>query len=143
MSEKYRKPQPDSGGAPHERTASTPTESDSNHEQQLIGEVGEAMLQTIYDAVEHPVDEIQPAVAELALALVQVTHSFDLNADTGKQALAMRARYVTDRIVALVRAYDELTTSDLQGAVDALALLLVRNVLPIDEAGQTEGGDHE
>lgn len=104
--------------------------------------MGDALLQAVYNAVEHPPADENAAVANLALALVQATHSFDLSSDTGKHALAVRAHYVGDRIAALIRAYDDLATSDLQRAVDTLALLLVRNALPIEEPEQPEGGDH-
>ncbi|MBF6546976.1 hypothetical protein [Nocardia brasiliensis] len=144
MNEKYPGPQPNPGEQPDERTEAVPSaESDSACEQQLVWEVGDVLLRTVYDAVEHPFEDNPQAVASLALTIVQVTHSFDLSSDTGKHALGVRARYVADKIAALVRAYDELTTSDLQGSVDALAFTLVRNMLPVDDTERTDGGDHE
>lgn len=133
MSEKYPKPQRDSGEQqPDERADVASSAEASDHEQQLVWEVSEALLRTVYDAVERPGDDEHPAVANTALALVQVTHAFDLSSNTDRQALVSRAKYVGDRMVELVHAHDELTTSDLQGSVEALALRLVRNQLPIE-----------
>lgn len=133
MKENYPKPQDNSGEQP----------PDDEREQQLRWDISEALLKAVYDAVEHPRDEPPAAFAELALALVQLTHSFDLNSETGKQALATRSNYISDQLNRLVRHYDDLTTSDLQGGVEALAFMLVRNQLPIDAAESPEGGEHE
>ncbi|WP_280410274.1 hypothetical protein [Nocardia brasiliensis] len=143
MNEKYPGPQHNSDQSDERTEAAPSAESDSHREQQLVWEVSDALLRAVYRAVEYPSDGQPATIANLALALVQATHSFDLSGDTGKYLLAVRARYVSDRIAALIRAYDELTTGDLQGAVDAVALLLVRNALPVNDAEQTEGGGHE
>ncbi|WP_280377946.1 hypothetical protein [Nocardia wallacei] len=133
MKEKSPNPQDNSGEQP----------PDDEREQQLRWDISDALLRAVDDAVERPSDERPAAFAELALALVQLTHSFDLNSETGKQALATRANYISDQLNGLVRHYDDLTTSDLQGGVEALAFMLVRNQLPIDAAQSSEGGDHE
>ncbi|MGX1770843.1 hypothetical protein ACWIGW_01925 [Nocardia brasiliensis] len=91
MNEKISKPQHNSGdNQPDRRTDSTPP-TEANREQQLVWTVSEALLQAVYDAVEHPSDAQPQTIAKLALALVHLTHSFDLTNDADKQELAARA----------------------------------------------------
>ncbi|BCK57895.1 hypothetical protein [Nocardia wallacei] len=144
MSEKYPHTQHNSGENPLDQPvdAAPSTESD-DREQQLRWDISDALLKAIDDAVVHRSDQQPAATAELALALVQLTHSFDLNSETGKHALATRANYISDQLNGLVRHYDDLTTSDLQGGVEALAFMLVSNQLPTDNAESSEGGEHE
>ncbi|MFF0493956.1 hypothetical protein ACFYTQ_33465 [Nocardia sp. NPDC004068] len=118
-------------------------EHDSEAEWQLRWAVSEALLRAVYDAVERPGEHIRSAAVTVAIEVVQATRAFDLRSEDDQRALAARADYVADRIIELAGAYDDLTTSDLQGAVEALSLRLVRNQLPIGDTEQTEGGDHE
>ncbi|MBF6259857.1 hypothetical protein IU468_26625 [Nocardia farcinica] len=145
MNEKFPNPQHNSGQEhPGEQAdPSPPIEADSDREWQVRWDIGETLLRAVYDTVEHPGEEARVAAARLALGLVQLTHEFDLTSEADKQALAALANTVADRIAELADAYDDLTTSDLQGGVQALAFMLVRNMLPVGGMKQAEGGDHE
>ncbi|MCX4098030.1 antirestriction protein ArdA [Nocardia sp. alder85J] len=134
MSEKYPAPQHNSGQEHRgEHTDVTPSaEVDSNNERQLTWVMSEALLRAVYDIVEHPGEEACAAAATLAQGLVQLTHEFDVNSEDQQRDLAVRTDYVTDQIVEIAGAYDDLTTSDLQGAVEALALRLVGRQLDVD-----------
>ncbi|MGV9751104.1 hypothetical protein [Nocardia farcinica] len=145
MNEKLLHPQGNSGEQPPDERADTApsAEPDDDREQHLTRDVSEALLRAVYNAVERSGKEVRSAAVTVAIEVVQTTHSFDPRSADDRQALAVLADYVADRIVELTGAYEELTTSDLQGAVEALALRLVHNQLPVDGAEQTEGGDHE
>ncbi|WP_433576788.1 hypothetical protein [Nocardia brasiliensis] len=154
MNEKYPYPQHNSGEEPLPEASSPPldepetghgpiVEADSDEEWQLRWEITEVMLQVVDDIVDHPGDNAQVAVGELALRLIQATYRFDLTRDADKQALISLADTVANRIVALADAHDDLTTSDLQSGVEALALQLIRNQLLIPGSKLPKAGDHE
>jgi hypothetical protein len=140
MSEKYPNYQRNSGDEqPHvargdlDPVRATRPEADSDAEWQLRGAVGEALLRTVYDIVEHPSDTDHDTALALAVGLVQLTHRFDLDSDTDCRTLGALANYVGDQIIEFAHAYDDLTTSDLQGVAEALALRLVRNQLSVND----------
>ncbi|WP_280483915.1 hypothetical protein [Nocardia farcinica] len=127
----------------HELSPSLAVEPDSDAEWQLRWTVSEALLRTVYEVVEHPGADVRSAAATVALEVVQATRIFNLADEADQHTLAMQADYVADRLIELIDAYDELTTSDFQGGVEALALMLVRQLLPADTAEQAEGGGDE
>ncbi|MBF6276401.1 MULTISPECIES: hypothetical protein [Nocardia] len=136
MSEKVQNPQHSSG--------ETTLPAEQNHDrEQLVWDVGETLLRVIYDAARHPSLDARAAAAAVALQQVQRTHEFDVAEEDGLHELAAKAGYIFARLVELIDAYDELTTSDLQGAVEALTLRLVQRQLPTGTIEQLEGGDHE
>ncbi|MBF6446622.1 hypothetical protein ACWDXV_32400 [Nocardia nova] len=136
MREKFQSPQPNSGEAiPY-------AEPDHDREQRLAWDVSEALLRAVYDAAERTGEHARSVAVTVALQQVERTHAFVSNEDD-QHHLAAQANYVADRLIELIDAYDELTTSDLQGAIEALALRLVHHQLPVGGVEQTEGGDHE
>ncbi|MBF4996693.1 hypothetical protein IRT45_05930 [Nocardia sp. BSTN01] len=137
MSEKFQNSQRNSG------EAIPPAEQSHDREQRLAWDIGEALLQAVYDAAQHPGQDARSAAATVALQQVQRTYDFDVTEEDDLHALATQADHVADRLVELIDAYEELTTSDLQGAVEALALRLVHHQLPVGRVKGTRGGDHE
>ncbi|OXR47091.1 hypothetical protein B7C42_00213 [Nocardia cerradoensis] len=137
MREKFQNAQPNSGEAiPY-------AEANHDREQRLAWDVSEALLQAVYDAAERTGEDARSVAVTVALQQVERTHAFDVSNEDDQHVLAAQANYVADRLIELIDAYDELTTSDLQGAIEALALRLVHHQLPVGRVEQTEGGDHE
>ncbi|WP_305779072.1 hypothetical protein [Nocardia nova] len=136
MSEKVQNPQHSSG-------ETTPPAEQNHDSEQLAWDVGETLLRVIYDAARHPSLDARAAAAAVALQQVQRTHEFDVAEEDGLHELAAKAGYIFARLVELIDAYDELPTSDLQGAIEALALRLVHHQVPVGRAEGAKGGDHE
>ncbi|QLY30422.1 hypothetical protein H0264_35765 [Nocardia huaxiensis] len=145
MNEKNPYPQHNSGEQPSDSQGDAVwfAEAPDHREQQLIWAVGDALLQAVYAAAENPGDETHAKVADTALEVVWATHIVNPASATDQQVLTAQANYICDRIVELAHTCDDLTTSDLQGVIDALALRLVRNRLPLDATERAKGGDHE
>jgi hypothetical protein len=153
MNEKYPHPQHHSGeAAPDDPMLHTPdhaetgdpasAESDSDHDWELRWAVIDAILAAIDNMVEHPGDAARAAIFTLARRLVEHVYGA-VTGDQDEQALATLTDTVAERILTLADAHDDLTTSDLQGGVEALAFLLVRQQLPAGDTQPIEGGEHE
>ncbi|MGV9676427.1 hypothetical protein ACWDSJ_14210 [Nocardia sp. NPDC003482] len=127
----------------HEGSPGPAVEPNTDATWHLQWAVSEALLRTVYDVIEHPGTDAQTAAATVALQVVQATRSFDLTSDADRETLAGQANSVTDRLLELIDTADEFTVSDLQGAVEALALRIVHHQLPIGGNEQTEGGEDE
>lgn len=140
MNETYPHPQHNSGdGSPdgqprlsHKERFSS-SESDVRRERHLSWAVSEALLRAVYEAVGHA-EQVRAAAAEVALEQVQRTHMFNMADEAERDAQLALATYLADQIVELANAYDDLTTSDMQGVVEALAWRLASNELPIPGA---------
>ncbi|PSR58686.1 MULTISPECIES: hypothetical protein [Nocardia] len=137
MSEKFQNPQRNSG------EVIPPAEPNHDRKQRLAWDVSEALLQAVYDAAERSGEDARSAAVTVALQQVERTHVFDVADEDDQHVLASQADYAAARLVELIDACDELTTSDLQGAIEALAMRLVHHQLPVGGVEQTEGGDHE
>ncbi|MDO3645659.1 hypothetical protein [Nocardia mangyaensis] len=115
-----------------------------NQEMELQWTISDALLAAIGTLVKHPGDFA--TVTAAASRVVRFTHQFDPTSESDLYAAAALTNYVFDRIVQLADEYHELTTSDLQGAVGAIALRLIRNEISGDPgrtAPEDEGGGHE
>ncbi len=158
MSEKYPNYQHNSGGEqPQEQPDASPREpkpepdptraglpeADSDAEFQLRWDISEALLRAVYNIAGRPGGDTRTAAASLALNVVQLTHGFDLASETDRRTLGSLADTVSDRISELAGAYDDLTTSDLQGSVGALAFMLVRRMLPVGQTGRSSDAAKE
>ena len=116
----------------HESSPIRALEPDSNREQELRRTVSDALLKVVYGVARNPGEGARYAAAQFALGLVHLTYPFDLTSDADNEELERLAYYVGDRLIELA-AVDDLTTSDLQGIVEALALRLVRQQLPVGD----------
>lgn len=144
MNEKYLHPQQNSGeDEPNSPEIGTTTEPGGDYETELRWAISDAILAAIDNMIEQPGEASRAATCALADRLVQ--HVYDaIPPDVqDRQTLALLTNTLTDRIIELAGAYQQLTTSDLQGAVEALALRLVRHQLPSAAKRDVEGGDHE
>ncbi|WP_280448633.1 hypothetical protein [Nocardia brasiliensis] len=156
MNEKYLHPQHNSGDEPPEEPPrSTPdvpdtdqarsTEAEDDHDWELRWEISDVILTAVYNLVEQPGPAARATISALARKLVEHVYGASPASDQHQQDLAILTATVNDRIIELADAHDDLTTSDLQGSVGALAFQLVRHQLIVGSAEPQvrEGGDHE
>ncbi|MGS2809327.1 hypothetical protein [Nocardia sp. MW-W600-9] len=144
MSEKYPQPQRNSSeDEPEAADTITSDEPGGEPELELRWAISDAILAAIDNMIEQPGDASHAATRALADRLVQHVYGAIPPDGQDRQPVALLTATVTDRIIELAGAYQQLTTSDLQGAVEALALPLVRHQLISDAKRDVEGGDHE
>ncbi|MFB8276926.1 hypothetical protein [Nocardia colli] len=115
-------------------------EVEDDHDWELQWEISDVILTAIYNMVEHPGPAARATISTLAHRLVEHVYGAAPDSDQRRPDLAMLTTTVNDRIIELADAYDDLTTSDLQSGVQALALQLVRHLLIV---GSTQPHDHE
>lgn len=144
MNEKYPQPQRNSSeDEPGAADTITSDEPGGEPELELRWAISDAILVAIDNMIEQPGDASHAATCALADRLVQHIYGAIPPDGQDRQTLALLTNTLTDRIIELAGAYQQLTTSDLQGAVEALALRLVRHQLPSAAKRDVEGGDHE
>ncbi|WP_280442601.1 hypothetical protein [Nocardia brasiliensis] len=154
MNEKYPYPQHNSGEqppddqrrpAPHEPETgdASSIESDNDHDWELRWEISDVILAAIDNLIKHPGPAARAAIFALARKLVE--HVYGPAPTDDRQDLTTLTDTVAQRITELADAYDDLTTSDLQGSVGALALRIVRNQLTAGpaESHDQKGGRYE
>lgn len=120
-------------------------EHDSDQEWELLWTISDALLAAVDNLAKHPGDHA--AAARVAAKVVRFTHQFDPTSEGDMHAEAAVANQVFNEIVRFAGEHDKLTTSDLQGALEAVALRLIRHEIS-GEPGRTasapgEGGGRE
>ncbi|MGV9834257.1 hypothetical protein ACWDUL_08685 [Nocardia niigatensis] len=135
MNEKH--PTPDSSNeAPSEEPEQPDAVSDEARsvELQLTWEVGEILLRAVNAARDHSAEDVRSQLNWAVMDVIETLHRFRHTTEFDTDAATKQAAHVTGRLLDLVEAVDAFTTSDLQGAVDALAIQLVRNRLQVNDA---------
>ncbi|WP_306359829.1 hypothetical protein [Nocardia sp. CC227C] len=133
MSEKRYDPQPNSPEnlRPIDTDADAASGAETPHpnEFQLTWAVGDALLQSVYDTVGRKPEEAWALAVSVARQQVYRLHALTPDVSADPRILDARTDAVASHVLELAASYEELTTGDLQGIVDALASDIVRGAL--------------